>query len=163
MEIYPFLDQHSIRYHRYEHPPVYTCEQAEELVPEMAAAKTKNLFLRDRKGKRHFLVVVGYEKQVDLAALALELQVDRLVLGSAQRMLRLLGVEPGSVTILGLLHDNPPQVEVVFDLPIAQAASLRCHPLRNDATLSISQSDIRRFLEVTGHPLQQLDIPAKQK
>jgi len=163
VEIYPFLDQHSIGYERYDHPPVYTCEQAEELVPEMAAARTKNLFLRDRKGKRHFLVVVGYEKLVDLAALAVELQVDRLVLGSAQRMLRLLGVEPGSVTILGLVHDSPPQVEVVFDLPIAQASSLRCHPLRNDATLAISQSDIRRFLEVTEHSLRQLDIPAKQK
>ncbi|MFN8607829.1 MAG: prolyl-tRNA synthetase associated domain-containing protein [Vulcanimicrobiota bacterium] len=161
MDIYAFLSQHSIAYARHDHPPVYTCEQADQLVPPMAAARTKNLFLRNRKGSRHFLVVVGYEKSADLKALAPLLEVDKLSMGTPERMLEFLGVEPGSVTILGLANDCQGRVEVVFDLPIAEADSLRCHPLVNTATLEISAQDIRRFLVVTGHQLRVLDVPGR--
>ena len=161
MDIYSFLALHSIGYDRHEHPPVFTCEQAEQMVPPMAAARTKNLFLRDRKGVRHFLVVVGYEKSVDLKKLTPLLGADKLSLGTAERMLEYLGVEPGSVTILGLAHDQDGKVEVVFDESIAAAESLRCHPLVNTATLAISAADIRRFLEVTEHPLRVVDVPQR--
>lgn len=149
-----------IQVDRYEHPPVFTCEEAERWVPSMDAAPTKNLFLRDRKGRRHFLVVVGYEKSVDLKALSALLDVDRLVLGSSRRLDEYLGVEPGSVTILGLLNDRNRGVELVLDVPIAEANRLRCHPLVNTATWSVAQADLRRFLQVTGHPLRVLDIPS---
>ena len=161
MDIYSFLSLHSIGYERHEHPPVFTCEQAERLVPAMAAARTKNLFLRDRKGTRYFLVVVGYEKSVDLKKLTPLLGVDKLSLGSVERMLDFLGVEPGSVTILALANDRDARVEVVFDESIAAAESLRCHPLVNTATLAISASDIRRLLEVTGHSLRVLEVPGR--
>lgn len=162
-DIYDFLDGHGLAYQRTDHPPVFTCEEADRWVPEMAAARTKNLFARDRKGKRHFLVVVGYEKQVDLAALGLQLGAGRLLLGSPERLQRLLGVQPGSVTILGLVHDQERQVEVVFDQSIDAAPALRCHPLRNDATLAISRSDIERFLDLTGHRVQVLEVPERKK
>ncbi len=161
MDIYSFLSQHSIDYVRHDHPAVFTCEQAEQLVPPMEAARTKNLFLRDRKGLRHFLVVVGYEKSVDLKKLTPMLGADKLSLGTPERMLELLGVEPGSVTILGLASDPQGRVEVVFDEPIAAAASLRCHPLINTATLAISSDGIRRFLQASGHSLRVLDVPAR--
>jgi Ala-tRNA(Pro) deacylase len=161
LDIYAFLDQHGIAYQRYDHPPVFTCEEAERWVPEMPAAKTKNLFLRDRKGKRHFLVVVGYHKSVDLKSLSTLLQSDRLVLGSAERLGEYLGVEPGSVTILALANDAERRVEVVFDADIAAAESLRCHPLVNTATLSITRVGIERFLQATGHSLEVVDIPAR--
>ena len=67
-DIYAFLTQNDIAYQRQDHPAVFTCEEALRLVPPLPGAKTKNLFLRDRKGRRHFLVVVGYEKAVDLKA-----------------------------------------------------------------------------------------------
>lgn len=161
MDIYSFLSQHSIDHVRYDHPPVFTCEQAEKLVPAMDAARTKNLFLRDRKGLRHFLVVVGYEKSVDLKGLTPLLGADKLSLGTPERMVEFLGVEPGSVTILGLANDRQGKVEVVFDEPIAAADSLRCHPLVNTATLAIASEGIRRFLQATGHPLRVLDVPAR--
>lgn len=162
MNIYHFLEQHGIGYERHDHPPVFTCEEAERLVPDIPAAKTKNVFLRDRPGRRHFLVVVGYEKSVDLKALAPLLEASKLSLGSPERLARHLGVEPGSVTILALANDTARAVEVVFDEPIAAADSLRCHPLVNTATLAISQACIRRFLEATGHPLRVLDVPASK-
>lgn len=161
MDIYSFLSQHSIAYVRHDHPAVFTCEQAEQLVPPMPAARTKNLFLRNRKGTRHFLVVVGYEKSADLKLLAPLLEVDKLSMGTPERMLEYLGVEPGSVTILGLANDQQGRVEVIFDSPIAEATSLRCHPLVNTATLEVHAGDIRRFLQVTGHQLRVLDVPAR--
>lgn len=161
VDIYSFLSEHSISYERHDHPAVFTCEQAEQLVPPMEAARTKNLFLRDRKGLRHFLVVVGYEKSVDLKKLTPLLGADKLSLGTPERMMEFLGVEPGSVTILGLANDGQRKVEVVFDEPIAAAASLRCHPLINTATLAISSEAIRRFLDCTGHSLKVLDVPGR--
>lgn len=161
MDIYSYLAKHSIEYVRHDHPAVFTCEQAEQLVPPMAAARTKNLFLRDRKGLRHFLVVVGYEKSVDLKRLTPLLEADKLALGTPERMVEFLGVEPGSVTILGVANDSQGKVEVVFDEPIAAAASVRCHPLVNTATLEISGVAIRRFLEATGHALRVLDVPGR--
>ena len=161
MDIYAFLEKQSIAYQKFEHPPVYTCEQAEQLVPSMEAAPTKNLFLRDRKGLRHFLVVVGYEKSVDLKQLAPLLGADRLLLASAERMQKYLGVEPGSVTLLGLANDAGLGVEVVLDRTISEASSLRCHPLVNTATLAISQVDLQRFLVATGHTSRVLEVPAR--
>lgn len=161
VDIYAFLDQHAIAYEKHEHPAVFTCEQAERLVPPMQAAPTKNLFVRDRKGLRHFLVVVGYEKSVDLKQLSALLGVDRLLMASPERLQKHLGVEPGSVTILGLANDLKRVVEVVFDESIAQAPSLRCHPLINTATLAIAQAEISRFLEITGHALKTLEVPGR--
>ncbi len=161
-DIYQFLDSHRIAYQRYDHPAVYTCEEARRWVPDMDAAETKNVFLRDRKGLRHFLVVVNYDKSVDLKALAPLLQTDRLTLGSPERLQRYLGVEPGSVTILGLVNDRERAVELVFDRDIAAAEALRCHPLVNTATLAVPREQLLAFLELTGHTPRVVDVPARE-
>lgn len=161
MEIYQFLAEHGIEYERHDHPPVFTCEEAERLVPPMPAAKTKNLFLRDRKGRRHFLVVVGYEKAVDLKALTALLGVSKLGFASPARLEKYLGVDPGSVSILGLVNDVDGEVEVVVDEDLWEAEALRCHPLVNTSTLVISREDMQRFLELTGHRVQVLDVPGR--
>jgi len=161
MEIYQFLADHDIEYERHDHPPVFTCEEAERLVPDMPAAKTKNLFLRDRKGRRHFLVMVGYEKAVSLKALTSLLGVSKLGFASPARLKRYLGVDPGSVSILGLVNDVDQAVEVIVDEGLWSADALRCHPLVNTSTLAISRDDIQRFLEITGHPVRTLDVPGR--
>ena len=159
MDIYQFLTDHDIGYERHDHPPVFTCEEAERLVPDMPAAKTKNLFLRDRKGRRHFLVVVGYEKAVDLKALCPLLGASKLGFASPERLKKYLGVEPGSVSVLGLVNDVGQEVEVIVDEGLWRADALRCHPLVNTSTLVISRDGIRHFLEVTGHQVRILDVP----
>ncbi|MBI3927968.1 MAG: prolyl-tRNA synthetase associated domain-containing protein [Armatimonadetes bacterium] len=160
--IYDFLERHGIRYQRCDHLPVYTCEEAERLVPELPGTRTKNLFLRDRKGKRHFLVSVGYEKQVDLKALCGALGADKLSLGSPERLEKYLGVEPGSVTLLGVVNDREsPAVEVVLDRVLWEAPALCCHPLVNTATLVIPIQDVRRLLELTGHTPRVIDVPER--
>src|SRR5438552_12931117 len=103
MDLTAFLAHHGIRLQRFAHPPVMTVEESERLVPRLPGAKTKNLFLRDKKGERHLLVTVPHDLSVDLKALGTTLGVDRLGFASADRLMKYLGVSPGSVSLLGLV------------------------------------------------------------
>ena len=161
INIYQFLAEHAIEYERHDHPPVFTCEEADRLVPPLPAAKTKNLFVRDRKGRQHFLVVVGYEKVVDLNALSSLLGVSKLSLASPERLRRYLGVDPGSVTILGVVNDLDKEVEIIMDEGLWDSKAFRCHPLVNTSTLVISRQNLQRFLDTTGHKPRILNIPGK--
>jgi len=161
INIYQFLAEHDIEYERHDHPPVFTCEEADRLVPPLPAAKTKNLFVRDRKGRSHFLVVVGYEKVVDLKALSSLLGASKLSLASPERLRRYLGVDPGSVTILGVVNDPDKEVEIIMDEGLWDSKAFRCHPLVNTSTLVISREDLQRFLDTTGHKIWILNIPGK--
>lgn len=161
MDIYAFLDQHNIPYERFDHPAVYTVEEAQRLVPPMPGTETKNLLLRDRKGKRHFLVVVGYDKMVDLKGLTDVLGVSKLAFASPERLMRYLGVEPGSVTLLAVVNDVDCAVEVVVDTAVWSADALKCHPLVNTATLAIGRDDIERIFQLTNHQYTVLTVPGK--
>ncbi|NKB72343.1 MAG: prolyl-tRNA synthetase associated domain-containing protein [Candidatus Latescibacteria bacterium] len=159
VDLYRFLDEQHIAYQRVDHPPVFTCQEAEEKVPPLPGVHTKNLFVRDRKGKRHFLITVGFDKQVDLKGLGTMLEVSKLGMASPQRLLKYLGVEPGSVTLLSVINDPDGAVDVVVDEAVWKAEALLCHPLINTATLSISRGDIERFMDATGHTVRVLAVP----
>ncbi len=156
------LDRLGIRYQRHDHPAVFTCDEAERTVPaEVEAAHTKNLFLRDQKGRRHWLVVTDCAKQVDLKALAPLIGADKLGLASPERLLRFLGVTPGSVTILGLVNDRDRAVDVVIDRVVWDHSRWRAHPLVNTATLILERSGVEAFLAATGHTARVVDVPAR--
>jgi len=124
-----FLAHHRIEAARHEHPPVMTVAESERLVPPLPGAKTKNLFLRDKKGARHFLVTVPYDLAVDLDALALLLGAGRLGFASADRLMKHLGVTPGSVSVLALVNDATKAVELVVDRRLWEAEAVHAHPL----------------------------------
>jgi Ala-tRNA(Pro) deacylase len=155
-----FLHSHGIAFERFDHPAVFTCEEAEKL-PPMPGTPTKNLFLYDSRSQRHALVVVGYTKIVDLKALRDLLGWSKISFSSPQRLKQFLGVDPGSVTILGLINEPAHSVAVYFDASIAAAQALQCHPLTNTATLVIAQEGIRSFLQATGHRCSVIDVPAR--
>lgn len=161
-DIHAFLGAHGIAYERCDHPAVFTVEESKRLVPKLPATPTKNLFLRDQKGARHFLVVVGHDTQVDLKALAPVLRATKLSLGSPERLMAHLGIEPGSVSLLALVNDSDRRVEVFMDRELWQgAAALQAHPLVNTATLVISRDGIERFLRATGHELRLVSVPGR--
>ena len=161
MDIYEFLHLNNIPYERYDHAAVYTCEQAERLGLKTKAAKTKNLFLRDRKAERHFLVSVGDEKTVDIKGLEEVLGVKGLSFASAGRLMDFLGLFPGSVTILAAMNDSRGMVEVIADRDLWRNDAIQCHPLVNTSTLVISRDDIERFLLLTGHTPLIIDVPGR--
>lgn len=160
MDIYAFLADHGIRYQRFDHEAVFTTEESAKL-PPMPGADTKNLFLRDEKKKRFFLVSVPHEKAVDLKALRALLETSALSFASPEKLLELLGVTPGSATILGLVHDKERAVELVIDKSIWDADSIQCHPLVNTGTLVIPHAGMETFLKATGHEAKILDVPAR--
>ena len=130
-----FLAHHAIEAKRFEHAPVMTVEESLRLVPSLPGAKTKNLFLRDKKGARHLLVTVPHDLAVDLNSLGLLLGTGRLGFGSPERLMKFLGVTPGSVSLLALV---------------------------NDATMVIPHRQLERFLEATGHSARVVDVPGKR-
>jgi Ala-tRNA(Pro) deacylase len=161
-ELCALLDSRGVTYRRYDHPAVFTCDEAARLVPmEATGVHTKNLFLRDKKGRRHWLLVTRCETAVDLKQLAPVIGADNLSLGSPDRLLRHLGVTPGAVTVLALVNDPDHQVELVVDREIWEAPEWRSHPLVNTATLVLPWAAIERFLESTGHTPKIADVPAR--
>ena len=159
--IYEFLETHQIPYLRVDHPAVYTCEEARQHVPRLPGAETKNLFLCDDKGKKHFLVAVGYEKSVDLKLLAGTLACTGLRLASPARLMKYLKLEPGSVTLLGVLHDAHFDVQVIIDADLWKNDALLCHPLVNTSTLVLARADLLKFFRLTGHSPQIITIPTR--
>ena len=159
MDIYDFFAKHNIEYERHDHPPVYTVAQANQLVPSLPAAKTKNLFLKDRKGRQHFLVVLPGDKRVDLGALSTALNVKKLGFASEQHLKQYLGIEPGAVSILAVFNDKAGEVELIVDQDLWQAKAFQCHPLVNTSTLVIKRPDLQRFLQLTQHLPHLIEVP----
>ena len=157
-DIYEFLEANQVEYERHDHEAVFTVEESKKLSPELEGASTKNLFLRDKKGARHFLVTVPEDKQVDLKALSGKLDCSRLSFASPERLKTHLGIEPGSVSLLALANDNENKVEAFIDQDIWQAEAILCHPLVNTSTLVIPREDMGQFLEKTGHGVKLIEV-----
>lgn len=161
MDIYEFLHTNGIPYDRYDHHAVYTCEEADRLDIPGGSARTKNLFLRDRKARRHILVTVGAGKNVDIKGLEGILDAKGLTFASPGRLMERLGLTPGSVTILAVINDCGQSVEVVVDEDLWRCDAMQCHPLVNTSTLVISREGIERFLALTGHPPRVVRVPER--
>ena len=156
------LDRHEIAYKRFDHHAVFTCEEADHVVPEgEGAVHAKNLFLRDKSGRRHWLLVTSCAKSVDLKQLAAVLGAGTLSLGSSDRLMKYLGVSPGSVTLLALANDEGHEVELLMDRDVWTGAPLRFHPLVNTATLVLDPRQVERFLGLTGHRMSLVTAPAR--
>jgi Ala-tRNA(Pro) deacylase len=147
-----------IAYERHEHPPVATVEQAAEHWAGIDAAHCKNLFLRNQKGDRHYLLILEHSKKADLRAVANQIGDGKLSFGSPDRLLKHLGLTPGSVSPFGLIHDSTHSVRVVIDRDLQSAARLSFHPNINTATLVVSKDDFARFLAACGNPVQYIGV-----
>lgn len=152
------LDGLGIAYDRYEHPPVFNTEDVEKHWRDIPGTPVKNLFLRNKKGNHHYLVIVGVDKRVDLRELVKVIGDDRLSFGSAERLMEKLGLTPGSVSPFGLIHPGSRDVEVIIDAPLRGVEKLLFHPNINTATLTISFTDLERFLATRGNPVRYLKI-----
>ncbi|WP_062018136.1 prolyl-tRNA synthetase associated domain-containing protein [Aureimonas sp. AU4] len=134
-----------------EHEAVFTVDEAQALRGTIPGVHTKNLFVKDKKG-RHFLVTAAEDTPVDLKTLHGRIGASgRLSFSDAERMGRMLGVEPGSVTVLGLVNDRAGEVTLVLDERLLEHDILNAHPLTNRATTSLPLADLLRFLGATGH------------
>jgi Ala-tRNA(Pro) deacylase len=143
---------------RHEHPPVPTVEVAERYWADIDATHCKNLFLRNQKGDRHYLVVLKHSKKADLRALANQIGDGKLSFASPERLMKYLGLTPGSVSPFGLINDRDHAVRVVLDGDLKLADRLSFHPNINTVTLVVSAADFRRFLQHAGNRIQYVII-----
>jgi Ala-tRNA(Pro) deacylase len=152
------LRELGIEYARHEHPPVATVEEAEAHWTGIDGTHCKNLFLRNQKGNRHYLVVLTASKRADLKAVADQIGDGKLSFASPERLMTSLGVTPGSVSPFGLINDRDHAVRVALDRDFQTAARLAFHPNINTRTFTIAAADFRKFLDACGNHVQYVAI-----
>ena len=157
-QVYDALDAMGIHYEKYEHPPVFTGEEAAEHWGPIKATQVKNLFLRNKKGDRQYLVILEIGKQADLRQLVKVIGDDRLSFGSPERLMATLGLTPGSVSPFGLLHEGSKDVRVIVDQDLRSAERLIFHPNLNTASVTIVVADFERFLATRPNPVRWLKL-----
>jgi Ala-tRNA(Pro) deacylase len=158
-DLFALLDELGIATRTATHAPLFTVDEAKALRGSLPGGHTKNLFVRDKKG-RMWLVVCLEDRAVDLKRLSWQLGGGRLSFGSPDRLMRYLGVIPGAVTPFAALNDREGAVEVVLDSALLNHDPLNFHPLDNARTTAIAPADLLRFLEAVGHPPRILDMEA---
>jgi Ala-tRNA(Pro) deacylase len=137
---------------------VFTSQQARDLIEPLPGASAKNLFLRNKKGDRHYLLTVDDRKTVNLKSLAASQGLSGLSLASPERLMQYLGVTPGAVSQMALVNDPDGRVEVLIDQDLWSTDALHAHPLVNTATLVIPLEGIKTFLFATNHQPKLINI-----
>lgn len=156
--VYQVLDELDIDYQKYTHEPVYTIDQAEEQLPEVDVNHCKNLFLRNNRGDKHYLVVMTGEKSADLKKLAKKIESTRLSFASERRLNKYLGLDKGAVSPFGLINDNENHVEVLLDKDIKDKEQILLHPNVNTASIIINPFDLVRFLDWSGNKHKFIEL-----
>ena len=134
-----------------DHPPLFTVEDSRALRGEIPGGHTKNLFVKDKKG-RLFLLVLGEETVVDLKKVHETIGAQgRVSFGSADLLEEVWGVRPGAVTPFGAINDRTARVSVVLDEAMMRHERLNFHPLVNTRTTGLKSADLVKFLRATGH------------
>ena len=156
--VYAALDALGISYGRFEHPPVFNAGDASRYWDRLPGVQCKNLFLRNKKGDRHYLVILEISKKADLKSLVRLVNDDRLSFGSPERLMAELGLTPGSVSPFGLLNDPDGSVAVLVDADLRGAEGLIFHPNINTASVVVSWEGLDRFLRSRTNPVRYVDV-----
>lgn len=157
-KLFAYLEALGIASETVEHEAMFTVEQSQALRGTISGAHTKNLFLRDKEN-RLVLVVAKEDTKVDFKGLSKRLGLGRFSFGKPAQMKAVLGIEPGSVTALALMHEGSTALTaVVVDEALIAFAEVNCHPLDNRATTRLATSDLLRFIRACGHEPEILPL-----
>jgi Ala-tRNA(Pro) deacylase len=154
-----WMAAHGVAQTTVDHPAVFRVEEGLELKAAMPGAHTKNLFLKDKKG-RLWLISARQDTVIDLKRVPKAIGSDRLSFGNEGLLYETLGLTPGSVTALALINDVDRRVTFVLDQALWDADIVNFHPLTNTATTALGQADFRRFLALTGREPIMVDFSA---
>ncbi|WP_298160354.1 prolyl-tRNA synthetase associated domain-containing protein [Brevundimonas sp.] len=154
-----WMAEREIEQTTHDHPAVFTVDEGHEIKAAMPGAHTKNLFLKDKKG-RLWLISARQDTVIDLKAAPRTIGSDRVSFGNETLMVETLGVKPGSVTALGLINDVDRRVNFVIDKRLWEADVVNFHPLTNTATTALTQGAFRRFLSEIGREPLVIDFSA---
>ena len=156
--VFRFLTQHNISFESMEHPAVYTMAEMDQLGLDQLGVIPKNLFVKDGKGRQHFIITAAANTQIDLKSLGEKLGVKKLSLASAERLHTYLGVTAGCVSPFGVLNDQDHVVTVVFDSKLQGLDKIGVHPNVHNATVWLSFQDLSSAVQLTGNAVQILEL-----
>ena len=156
--VFEYLSDMNINYEIIEHSPVYTIEDMESINIDVNNQVVKNLFLRDDKKKRYFLIVLQKDKQVNLKELKMKLNSRPLSFASESALNEILGLNKGAVTPFGILNDKNCKVEVVLDKDIRCFQRIGIHPNDNTATVWIKTEDLEEVIRKHGNKFSYIEI-----
>ncbi len=157
-ELYDLLHLLSIRFEYHEHPPLATIEDATHYWKDINSGKCKNIFFRNHKGDRHYLVILEHLRQLNIHDLEKRLRQGKLSFASDERLKKYLGLEPGSVSPFGLINDGTKHVHLFIDEKMNEFERFAFHPNVNTATIVISRSDFLRFLTHNGNTFEFIKL-----
>jgi Ala-tRNA(Pro) deacylase len=150
-ELYLLFERLGITFEYHEHPPLATIEDAKIHWKDYNSGRCKNIFFRNHKGDRHYLVILEHLRQLDIKDLEKRLRQGKLTFASDLRLKKYLGVEPGSVSPFGLINDKEKHVHLFIDETLNNFERLAFHPNINTASLVVSKNDFLKFLKYTGN------------
>lgn len=157
---YDLLDELGIVYSRVDHSHADTIEACHAVEKVLGWPVCKNLFLCNRQKTQYYLLMLEGDKVFKTKDLSKQLGVARLSFAGEEDMVELLGVHPGSVTVLGLMNDKENKVQLVIDKPIYEGENVSCHPCISTSTLVLSREDLlRKLLPAVGHEPIVVDLP----
>ena len=156
--LYDLLEKLNIGYEYIEHPEAPTIEIAKHYWAGHDAKHCKNLFFRNHKGDRHYLVLLDCDQNMNIHDIEHRLHQGKLSFASEKRLMKYLGVLPGSVTPFGLINDTEHHVHVFIDQELQKAEKVSFHPCVNTASLIIKREDLIRFLEYKTNAYEWIDL-----
>ncbi len=153
-----YLTSNNIEYSWYTHDEAPTIEIARTQWRADGSKHCKNLFFRNHKGNRHYLVVLDCERDLHIHDLEQRLHQGKLTFASPRRMAQYLGLCPGSVSPFGLINDSENHVHLFIDENLKKEESLSFHPNDNRATVVISQQEFMRYLSIVGNSYEFIEL-----
>lgn len=157
-QVYAYLEQMGIEYEYFEHPEAPTIAEASKYYRGEGTTLCKNLFFRNHKGNKHYLVIMDAQHQMDIHDIEHQLHQGKLSFASEERMMKYLGVRPGSVSLFTLVNDANHEVILFVDSKLKEAKKVSFHPNLNTASLVISNADMMKFIENIGNTYQFIDL-----
>lgn len=157
-KVYEFLNDKKVQYEVTNHEPVYNMEDMQRVGLDKIGTICKNLFIRDQKGKKHFLITADNDTPINLKDLGEKLGAGKVSFASAERLEKYLGVTAGCVSPFGVLNNEDHSVTVVFDQKLQGNKKIGVHPNEHDATVWISFSDLTKLIKDLGNEVKIIKL-----
>jgi Ala-tRNA(Pro) deacylase len=157
-ELYNLLDSLSIPFEYHEHPPIATIQDAKIHWKDYNSGRCKNILFRNHKGNKHYLVILEHLSHLDIHDLEKRLGQGKLTFASDKRLMKYLGVQPGSVSPFGLINDHENHVHLFIDEKLKEFERLAFHPNVNTSSIVISTSDFLKFLDYIGNSYEFIKL-----
>ena len=149
-KVYDKLDELGIEYSVIEHDPVFTAAELESIKDRTHGIHCKNLFLRNAKGNKYYLITAEDTAEVDIKDVRDKIGSTRLSFASPERLMKVLNLTPGSVNPFSLINDTEKQVTFYLDKNVMNGEDLNFHPNVNHKMVTISLYGLKKYLASIG-------------